>query len=73
MMKPYRSSGFSGASPHSRSVASINFVTAHDGFTLRDLLSYNEKDVSPLLSFRAVKGREDVLVAGPGPAPLQTL
>ena len=23
--------------------ASINFVTAHDGFTLRDLLSYNEK------------------------------
>ncbi len=24
-------------------VASINFVTAHDGFTLRDLVSYNEK------------------------------
>ena len=23
--------------------ASINFVTAHDGFTLRDLVSYNEK------------------------------
>jgi glycogen operon protein len=29
----------SGRSP----VASINFVTAHDGFTLRDLVSYNEK------------------------------
>jgi isoamylase len=26
-------------SPH----ASINFITAHDGFTLRDLVSYNEK------------------------------
>src|SRR3712207_4566802 len=24
-------------------VASINFVTAHDGFTLNDLVSYNEK------------------------------
>jgi glycogen operon protein len=24
-------------------VASINFVTAHDGFTLRDLVSYNDK------------------------------
>ncbi len=23
--------------------ASINFVTAHDGFTLQDLVSYNEK------------------------------
>src|SRR3712207_5960941 len=23
--------------------ASINFITAHDGFTLRDLVSYNEK------------------------------
>lgn len=23
--------------------ASVNFVTAHDGFTLRDLVSYNEK------------------------------
>jgi isoamylase len=31
--------GFSGRKPH----ASINFVTAHDGFTLRDLVSYNEK------------------------------
>ena len=28
-----------GRPPHS----SINFVTAHDGFTLRDLVSYNEK------------------------------
>ncbi len=28
-----------GRKPH----ASINFVTAHDGFTLRDLVSYNEK------------------------------
>ncbi len=26
-----------------RPYASINFVTAHDGFTLRDLVSYNEK------------------------------
>ncbi|MDQ3492680.1 MAG: glycogen debranching enzyme, partial [Chloroflexota bacterium] len=26
-----------------RPSASINFVTAHDGFTLRDLVSYNEK------------------------------
>ena len=26
-----------------RPMASINFVTAHDGFTLRDLYSYNEK------------------------------
>jgi isoamylase len=29
----------SGRSPQ----ASVNFVTAHDGFTLRDLVSYNEK------------------------------
>ncbi|HLU68201.1 MAG TPA: glycogen debranching protein GlgX [Kofleriaceae bacterium] len=29
----------SGRRPH----ASINFVTCHDGFTLRDLVSYNEK------------------------------
>ena len=28
-----------GALPH----ASINFITAHDGFTLRDLVSYHEK------------------------------
>ncbi len=26
-----------------RPVASINFITAHDGFTLHDLVSYNEK------------------------------
>ncbi len=31
--------GRSGRLPH----ASINFVTAHDGFTLRDLVSYNDK------------------------------
>lgn len=28
---------------HRRSWASVNFVTAHDGFTLRDLVSYNDK------------------------------
>ena len=26
-----------------RPVASVNFVTAHDGFTLADLVSYNHK------------------------------
>ena len=31
--------GWSGRRPH----ASINFVTSHDGFTLHDLVSYNEK------------------------------
>jgi glycogen operon protein len=31
--------GGSGRQPH----ASINFVTSHDGFTLADLVSYNEK------------------------------
>ncbi|MBI2090939.1 MAG: glycogen debranching protein GlgX [Deltaproteobacteria bacterium] len=31
--------GPSGRQPH----ASINFITAHDGFTLHDLVSYNEK------------------------------
>ncbi len=31
--------GWSGKRPH----ASINFITAHDGFTLHDLVSYNEK------------------------------
>jgi isoamylase len=31
--------GQSGRMPH----ASINFITAHDGFTLHDLVSYNEK------------------------------
>src|SRR5690606_24725150 len=29
----------SGRKPY----ASVNFVTSHDGFTLRDLVSYNEK------------------------------
>jgi isoamylase len=28
---------------HRRPTASINFITAHDGFTLNDLVSYNEK------------------------------
>lgn len=28
---------------HRSPTASLNFVTAHDGFTLRDLVSYNEK------------------------------
>src|SRR5262245_35419327 len=31
------------ASTGRRPYASVNFVTAHDGFTLRDLVSYNEK------------------------------
>ena len=31
--------GFAGRRPH----ASINFVTSHDGFTLADLVSYNQK------------------------------
>jgi glycogen operon protein len=31
------------ASTGRRPYASINFITAHDGFTLRDLVSYNEK------------------------------
>ena len=31
--------GASGRQPY----ASINFVVAHDGFTLHDLVSYNEK------------------------------
>ena len=30
-----------------RPVASVNFVTAHDGFTLNDLVSYNEKHNDP--------------------------
>ena len=29
--------------PARRPFASVNFVTAHDGFTLRDLVSYNDK------------------------------
>ena len=31
------------ASNGRRPLASVNFVTAHDGFTLRDLVSYNDK------------------------------
>ncbi|TWP35837.1 glycogen debranching protein GlgX [Leekyejoonella antrihumi] len=40
-----RLTGSSDLYEHSgrRPIASINFVTAHDGFTLRDLVSYNEK------------------------------
>lgn len=40
-----RISGSSDLYEHSgrRPFASINFVTAHDGFTMRDLVSYNEK------------------------------
>ncbi|OOF66732.1 glycogen debranching enzyme GlgX [Rodentibacter caecimuris] len=29
--------------PHRKPHSSINFITAHDGFTLRDLVSYNQK------------------------------
>ena len=41
----YRLTGSSDlyASEGRRPSASINFLTAHDGFTLRDLVSYNEK------------------------------
>jgi glycogen operon protein len=41
----YRLSGSSDLYEHSgrAPAASINFITAHDGFTLRDLVSYNEK------------------------------
>src|SRR6185503_14917850 len=41
----YRLSGSSDlyASSGRRPTASINFITAHDGFTLRDLVSYNSK------------------------------
>ncbi|WP_149202969.1 glycogen debranching protein GlgX [Actinotalea subterranea] len=40
-----RLSGSSDLYEHSgrKPIASINFVTAHDGFTLTDLVSYNEK------------------------------
>ena len=40
-----RLSGSSDLYAHSgrRPIASINFIIAHDGFTLRDLVSYNEK------------------------------
>lgn len=41
----YRLSGSSDLYAHTgrRPYASINFITAHDGFTLNDLVSYNEK------------------------------
>lgn len=41
----YRLTGSSDLYKHDgrRPYASINFITAHDGFTLRDLVSYNEK------------------------------
>ncbi len=41
----YRLTGSADLYEHTgrRPVASINFVTAHDGFTLLDLVSYNEK------------------------------
>ncbi|MGE3886708.1 MAG: glycogen debranching protein GlgX [Vicinamibacterales bacterium] len=41
----YRFSGSADLYEHSgrRPFASVNFVTAHDGFTLRDLVSYDEK------------------------------
>src|SRR6185436_19463870 len=41
----YRFTGSSDlyANTGRRPFASINFVTAHDGFTLKDLVSYNEK------------------------------
>jgi isoamylase len=41
----YRLTGSSDLYAHSgrRPYASVNFVTAHDGFTLHDLVSYNEK------------------------------
>ena len=40
-----RLTGSSDLYEHSgrRPIASVNFVVAHDGFTLRDLVSYNEK------------------------------
>jgi len=40
-----RLTGSSDLYEHSagRPIASINFVVAHDGFTVRDLVSYNEK------------------------------
>jgi isoamylase len=41
----YRLTGSSDLYAHSgrRPYASVNFITAHDGFTLHDLVSYNEK------------------------------
>ena len=40
-----RLTGSSDLYEHSgrKPIASVNFVTAHDGFTMRDLVSYNEK------------------------------
>ncbi len=40
-----RLAGSSDLYEHSgrKPIASVNFVTAHDGFTIRDLVSYNEK------------------------------
>src|SRR6202140_5366277 len=41
----YRLTGSSDLYAHSgrRPYASVNFITAHDGFTLQDLVSYNDK------------------------------
>ena len=41
----YRLTGSPDLYQHSgrRPYASINFITAHDGFTLNDLVSYNDK------------------------------
>ena len=41
----YRFTGSSDLYEHTgrKPIASVNFVTCHDGFTLRDLVSYNEK------------------------------
>jgi len=41
----YRLSGSSDLYAHNgrRPYASVNFITAHDGFTLRDLVTYNQK------------------------------
>ena len=40
-----RLTGSSDLYEHSgrKPIASVNFITAHDGFTMRDLVSYNEK------------------------------
>jgi isoamylase len=45
----YRITGSSDLYAHSgrRPYASVNFVTAHDGFTLHDLVSYNDKHNGP--------------------------
>ena len=41
--RPHSDGTALGIDPFHRPAASINFVTAHDGFTLRDLVSYNDK------------------------------